>query len=526
MLVSLLTAGVVLGGAPTIVPTKIVSASLFKNGYAVVVREAPLDKTGETYVATTPASTLGTVWFTTSEGTKLDDVVATDVGGSADAVYSSLDELLQANVGRQVTLALTEGDKVLGGSRSGTILSAQGNVVVLRCEDTTVAVAKASILSVTAPGEKLDWKKTVDTSSRALRVQSKGPAGGKMFMVSLERGITWAPAYAVDISDPKILKLTAKATLLNDLGDLDGVDVRLVTGFPNVPYSGLLDPLTSGQNLDQFMSTLMAAGTPDRFRGQGASMGSNSMMGQAGGTVNSRDFDQAFTPNPDAGEKVEDLFFYHQNAVKLKKGDRGYFALFSFEAPYEHVYTWAVDDAVVTVSRYGASPGAAPEGLGDVWHCLRFKNAGKQPLTTGPASTFKNGELLGQDLMTYISTGAQAEVKVTKALDVRAERSPEEVGREKGAIKRTDGYPIFDLVTIKETLQISNRKNEKIKMCVTRDLTGEVVSTEGSPKVNKTTKGLRDVNTHENVEWNVDVDAGKTVKLVFTYKLYVDSQGR
>jgi hypothetical protein len=525
MILSLLAAGAMFGGAPTVTPAKIVSASLFKNGYAVVVREAPLDKSGETLVDTTPASTLGTVWFTTSEGTKLHEVVATNVAGTTEASCSSLDEILAANVGKKVTLAIQSGEQGLGPSRTGTILSADGSVVVLQDGGKVVAIQKGLVVGVTSPDQDLQWKKSEDTTTHALRVKSSGPEGGKLFVVSLEHGLTWAPAYAVDISNDKTLKLTAKGTIVNDLGDIDGAEVRLVTGFPNVPYTGMLDPLTSGQSLDQFVASLVQAATPQQYRGMGGNAGG--MMSQsASNAFAAADFNDAFQPQPAFGENLEDLFFYHQPDVKLKKGDRGYYVLFSFEAPFEHVYTWGLGDAIQTQPRYFPNQNPTPEGPGEVWHCLRFKNAGKQPLTTGPASTFKKDELMGQDLMNYVGPGMEAELKVTKALDIHAERSAEEVSREKGAIKNASGFPAYDLVTVKETLRIDNRKSDKVKMVITRDLTGEVVAAEGSPKTTKTVKGLRDVNTQEKVVWTVDVEPGKVVNLTFSYKIYVDAQGR
>jgi hypothetical protein len=521
MLITFIAAGAMLGGQPVLIEPKIVSASLFKNGYAVVVREAPLDKKGETLIQTTPSSSLGTVWFTASAGTKLEEVVATQVAGTVESIFASLDEVLQGNVGKKVTLSIHEGDKVLGGSRSGTILAATGAVVVLQGEKEIVAVPKASISSMVAEGDALLWKQSVDTSTRALRVKSKGPDGGKLFVVSLERGITWAPAYSIDISDEKELKLVAKATILNDLGDMDAVETRFVTGFPNVPYAGTPDPLTSGQSMDGFINALMQAGAPSNVRfGAGAMMTQNSMRADARGG-----FDEAFTPSAEPGEKIEDLFFYHQPAVSLKKGDRAYYVLFTVTAPFEHIYTWDVaDSAPIDSGRMPVPDGSS--GLGDVWHCLKFKNTGKQPFTTGPATTFKNGELLGQDVMNYVSAGAEAQVKVTKALDIRAEQSAEEVSREKGAIKRNDGYPLFDLVTVKETLQVSNRKADKSKMRISRSLVGEVIKADGSPKVVKTTAGLNDVNVHQSIDWTVVVEGGKTVTLTFTYKVYVSAQNR
>jgi len=49
----------------------VVGASLFKNGYAVVLREAPIPASGEVTIAAPPTSSLGSLWVTASKGVKI-----------------------------------------------------------------------------------------------------------------------------------------------------------------------------------------------------------------------------------------------------------------------------------------------------------------------------------------------------------------------------------------------------------------------------------------------------------------------
>src|SRR5690606_29408649 len=107
---------------------------------------------------------------------------------------------------------------------------------------------------------------SVTSKVRGLRFDVETPRPGKVFMVSLEKGLTWAPAFALDITDPKKLKLTAKATAINDLEDVINGDLRFVTGFPNMRFAGTIDPLLMHSNADQFLGTIGGAG----FGGPGA----------------------------------------------------------------------------------------------------------------------------------------------------------------------------------------------------------------------------------------------------------------
>ena len=55
----------------TNVEAPIASAALFKNGYAVVIREIKVGPTGEYLLPKLPQSSFGTLWFATSNGLKL-----------------------------------------------------------------------------------------------------------------------------------------------------------------------------------------------------------------------------------------------------------------------------------------------------------------------------------------------------------------------------------------------------------------------------------------------------------------------
>lgn len=172
-------------------------------------------------------------------------------------------------------------------------------------------------------------------------------------IVSPEPGISWAPAYALDISDEKTLRLVARASLINDSLDLDGVDVRLVTGFPNVPFLNIQDPFTSFQNLQMFVSALMRAGAPEDAAQSGMAyqMARNRLSEKL-------DFAEAFPISQATGEQNEDLFFYPLSKVTLKRGDRGYHVLFTAESEYAHVYTCSLGDSIVD-DQYVERPEAA-----------------------------------------------------------------------------------------------------------------------------------------------------------------------
>jgi hypothetical protein len=501
MLIALLATSAL---APVTLNLKIVTASLFKNGYAVVVREAPLPRGGEYQVEELPPAVLGTFWITASKGVKLREVVATNLETQTEADASSLEEVLRANVGKTMKFWLVNKPDL-----TGKLESCNGSILVITSESETRVIARSDVVQVSSAAGELVWKVKRPGTKRVMRLRADSPDDGKLYVVSLEKGATWSPAYSVDISDPKKLELVSKGIILNDTLDLGNIEVRLITGFPNIPFLNYWDPFAVAQSVDQFTGALMQMGTPQQFRRE---MGRALMQNAAPAPAS---FADAFEMSPVPGFAAEDLFFYRQPNVTLKKGDRGYYVLFTFDSEYAHVYEWDIPDRI-NETQYVDSD----DKPGDVWHSIKFKNNGGNPLTTGPATIFKSGDILGQDMMNYAGPGAEVSVRMSKALDVRAEDAEEETGREHNNQVIRGSY--YDLVTLKGTLRIQNRKGEAIKLKITKDLTGEVISADGKPTIKAVGKGLRAVNPHQKIEWTVSMKGGESAVIGYSYKVYIN----
>ncbi|MBA3724927.1 MAG: DUF4139 domain-containing protein [Armatimonadetes bacterium] len=486
--------------APTPLEMSVSSASLFKNGYAVVVHEGKLRGSGEYLIDDLPMAVLGTMWLTASPGVKLSRVLMTSEETSSETPAQSLDEILRANVGRRLKFFLNDKTEL-----EGTLESADGAILVIRSSTEMRVLPKSAVAQISAPGGDVVWKIKSKSTKPVIRFTATAGADSKFYMVSMERGLTWTPGYSIDITDKNDLHLVAKATIMDDLAELKGVEVRLITGFPNVPFLGYWDPFTSRQSVDQFVGGVMQMGTPAQLRDKAGVGGMMNQMAPAPGT-----FDDAFDVSALPGLSEEDLFFYRLPDVTMKKGDRGYYILFSAKSSYSHIYEWDIPDKINAPSS---------DRPGDVWHSLKFKNTAKQPLTTAPATIFKDGEILGQDMLMYTSVGADALVKMTKALDVRAEDLEEEVERK--AVEQPVRGSYYDLVTLKGTLSVHNRKTEPIKLKITKELTGEMISTDGNPKVRAITKGLRAVNPRHLLEWTIDLKPDEKRVLTYSYRLYI-----
>jgi hypothetical protein len=504
-------------GKTTDVTAPVVGASVFKNGYVVVTRRIKVGPAGTYALGALTQSAMGTMWFKASEGTSLVSVTTRDISSDYKANVGSLDEIIRNSLGKTLTIGF-KNEK--GYSEvQGVLKSADGEIYIIEtAPGKTVAILKSGLTKVSGATGDLLYSVVRQNVRKVLEFKTLGKAG-VIDMLSLERGLSWTAAYAVDISDKKELKLTAKSTLVNDFENLSKVDLKLVTGFPNLPYATVLEPLIAGSGgLDQVR---VFAGMPPGSGGFGGGGGVGNMaMGlNTQSAARMGDFDASMAVVTGAGgEQKEDLFFYKLPESSLNRGERAYRAIFSMKSPYSDIYTWDAYDLTQDNVRYAP----IPEGPQDVWHALKFKNTSGNPLTTAVATTLDDGEIIGQDMLGYVPAGAETELKINKSLDIRAEATEAEETRERGAIKDRDGNFRFDLVTIKGTLQVTNMKPKDLTFRARRFFTGEVVDN-GGGELFKSASGLTRMNPNSQLTWNKQLKAGEKLTLTYTYKMYVVS---
>jgi hypothetical protein len=141
------------------------------------------------------------------------------------------------------------------------------------------------------------------------------------------------------------------------------------------------------------------------------------------------------------------------------------------------------------------------------------------PWTTAPALTQSGARLLGQDTLRYTAAGASTTLRITRAVDVAAERAEVETARERGL--RPPGGGTYDLVSVEGTLRVTNRRADPITLEVEKLLRGELTANPDEAKVETVAEGLRRVNPSLRLKWSVPVAAGATVELHYAYKVYV-----
>ena len=515
---------------PMQVDTQIQSVALFKNGLGYFTRAGELPKApAQIEVGPLPAAAHGTLWLGWGDGVEFEslrsrEVVATD---TRDAL--SIDELIRANIGKRVRITLPGEDE----SVVGTILSyskpetpepvspylsimppqpgGQG-VILVNTESGTLALGPNQLQRIVFL-EDPATDVPVDTKHVAIAGQlAKARRGAPLSVSYLAKGMTWAPSYMVDISDDERAMLTAKAVILNEIEDLDGASVDLVTGFPYLEFAEIISPLAKKEDLAGFLNAL--------YRGQSGQMRrESSAMAQV---AYNAPMDYAMSaPVPDYGAptegvEAEDLFFYPVEDVTLARGETGYYPLFSQRIPYEHVYTWEIADYMDEHDHYREPAG---EQRQIVWHSLRLTNETGMPWTTAPAQTIQDGRILGQALLHYTPRGGETLVKITQALGIQPDEIELETAREPNAAN-FHGYR-YDRVTVKGTLKMRSHLDKEVTVEVTKLLTGEVQETSPEAQVVKLAAGLKRVNPRSRLTWELPLPAGETVEMTYVYEVFV-----
>lgn len=514
----------VLAAAVTVAPkdtptvkTHLRSIALFKNGYAFYVREASCPAARSVSLTPLSPAALGTFWIA-SDPKRLHVV---DAVGRLETVVDSvpaggMDDLLRANVGRSVILdGEPQPTKILRlldppASPTPDPYRRDGGLMIIETARGERAVPRNTVTRLESVDGPLRDRieRTHEAWTLRVTLDPHGAGPSPLVVSYLAGGAAWVPSYAVDISDPKQARLTAKAEVFSEDEDLEDTDVQFVTGFPNLGFRGITSPIAMQGDLAQFLTALY--GTSERAASSlplnGRNFAQLELLSVEAGPSSARlsQLAKLDAGAPAAGETREDLFFYDRKGVTLRRGERAYYPLFTVSVPYEHVYEWP-----------------ASERAAVVWHSVRLSNETAVPWTGAPAVTMSDNHLLGQDALPFTAAGARGTLRITQALDLSAESGEIEKARDRD-VKTVEGYR-HDRVTLQGELRVSNHKKERVTVEITKLLSGEMVEAPASAEVVTVGEGLNATNPTQRLLVKLEVAPGATATARYVYKTYLRS---
>jgi len=503
-------------GDETPVKGKIVAVDLFKNGLAVVQCEVTLPKPGAYVLDEAPQPVHGTFWV---ESTGAVETVARMRDVEVPASETAPGNLQEDLAGRTVTLHLK------GANRppvTGTMMkvkparleeaAAPARFLVIQSGKSRVYVDSSEVASVEAAdaGDKVTRRQP----RLFLTLGDQAKAETKVTLRYLTHGLSWAPSYRIDITDPKSLALEQHAVIRNELVDLEGAEVRLISGYPSVQFAHVRSLLAPRTSLASFFAEL---GNSNRWR-EIDGTGNSAVTQQAAYNYRQTAAPPALGATP-TGEGV-DLHYQPIGKRTLAEGDTLALAVARGKADYERIVEWLVADGR---DEYGRYDRRNPNEGDDPWDALRFKNPLAFPMTTGPATVTANGQFNGQRMSYWVNAGEETILRIEKALSVRTRAVENEQLNKDGSGRNLVwvGGRQYRKITVEGEVAASNHRKETISMVIRRRFSGELIQAEGAPKTSLLTEGVYSINRRNEMVWSLPLKGGEEIKLKYSYSVLV-----
>jgi hypothetical protein len=503
----------------TAVKSRIVSVGLFKNGLAVVKRQVTVPGSGTHRFDDVPTPIHGTYWVESDANIETSVKMREVEAPLSQATGTNLQEEL---AGKRVVIHLRE---CKASPVSGTVARlerAHG-----RAENSPREGSRFLILDLGSRRVYVDLSQIVslEAEDTGNRVKQRRPqlvvlvekADKKPVTVAityLARGLSWAPSYRIDITDPKVLSLEQAAVIKNELTDLEGAEVGLISGFPSIQYANVTSPFSTRTTWASFFQEL------SQRSGRLLPIETSNLLVTQQVLPESAGLDLSATPT---GEGV-DLHYQSIGRRTLAEGDTLALTVARGQASYERIVEWLVPDNRDADGRLTGRQRGDGDSYEDVpWDALRFRNPLSFPMTTAPALVVSGGRFNGQRLSTWANAGEETNIHVTQALSIRT-RNLEQESLNKGDEGRQVvfiGGRRFRKTNVVAELIVSNHRKEGVKMVIRRRFSGELTKAEGSPKTVLREEGVYSVNRRNELIWTFPLKPGEEKKLTYHYSVLV-----
>jgi hypothetical protein len=327
----------------------------------------------------------------------------------------------------------------------------------------------------------------------------------------LARGLAWMPSYRLDLKDETKMKIRMGAVVRNELLDLHDAEVRLISGYPAVPFAHVNSPLWANDTLAGYFAQLSSQGGG----------GSGSVVTQQA-FVNGNN-SQGFGPNEGgaaADLKEEnaggvDMHYESIGRRTLAAGDSLAVDVGDADCAYERVIEWVIADKHDAGGRY-RERNERKEDEDQPWDGIRFANPFRFPMTTGAAITTEGGDFRSQGTSYWMNPGQHATLRTSKALTLKTEVTENEDGAPKPV--KADGVQYWQH-TAQITLRMENFRDRPAKVIVRAEFRGDLGAADGKPESRVRPRVERGLNAPREVEWTTNVPAkgGQTLQFSYSY---------
>jgi hypothetical protein len=330
--------------------------------------------------------------------------------------------------------------------------------------------------------------------------------------LGLEKGMVWVPSYLFRVTNEKEARLDMKATIVNDGEELKQIPVDLVVGNPSMFYGMQLDPVCG----DYLEDLLDAKFDNNRNYAQLANASLNVQSVLRSSNFSVADAEEETTTD---GEKSQDLYYFKLGVMDIEEHSKMIVPVFSQNISFKDVYEIAIPAA--TLDGYYKSSQYQDEKPLDVYHSFRFYNNTKTPFTTGPVYVLDEKENpLAQDELKYTPSGAEAVVRLSKAIDVQA-RNEEEVTDLQENFKKLNKVS-YNKATLKGQIKLTNYQQKKIKLSITKIVNGEPGNLSHNGTSIKLKINRNALNATSRITWEVELNPGEQQTVGYDYSILVN----
>lgn len=518
--------------------------ALFKNGYACVQMQGKLGADSRLSIRNMPLPILGTFWWQAPVGVVRLEGREREV--EIPASTTGQWELLQANAGKFAIVELADNSVCQGvisllpapASETGSFIAPMSSsssassrpsmrhIILTTAQGGSVCISSGQVRSVEFPAGENPSLPSCKITLAELDVELAAPAPeGVLRLSCLSSGLSWLPSYSLSLQDDGQAELVCKATVINDLVDLDHVELELVSGAPAL--AGLLVPsaVADADSVLQVIDLLGVEWQPNPGRDMMTNMAGRARVSG----VMTAGLRSAPAPALDVASisRAEDLFYYTIPDFSCRRGETILRSVFALTVPYRHVYTCDVpnQNRLEGLSRSG-SP------IAHVFHCVRLTNKGALPWSAGVVTCSSGGRLVARTNMPFTAEEQESLLVLNKTFDAsvscreelvyrgiplrRIERDREIPPAQASQLRRReDGTPLTASI-YRGFLTLKNTSDKPMELELTKAITGTATETSDDGQIEVTP--TYSANSNSRVTWKATLAAGEEKTFTYTYE--------
>jgi hypothetical protein len=489
----------------TLQPTRL---SIFKNGTYFIKKSARVDVLNNAFTIPVPSNALmGSYWLATSKDATIKSIIIKQDTFKLVKNATTLADYLKACINKKVLLRKENGNN---GLLEGILLNynEKSNIVKIKTNDNKIIIASAiDYKELTIEGDD-KYNAFSDSIAPLSTIHlNQNISSTIASSLSLEKGIQWYPSYLLTLTNDKEATLSMKATVVNGDESFNNTDVDIIIGNPEMFYGKTLDPICTRYLTGELMN--YRDNNVQSFSQQAITNVSVNSSYTRERSSTGYVFSDNETKN---GNKLEDLYIYKLGKLDLEKNASIIVPIINSNLSFEDVYTADLGLGSATMIK---------DGVLDVFHNYRISNNSAAPLTTGSVLVLSKDEMpIAQAQLKYTPVYGKQDISISKAIDISVKNEEVEIKRERTTQKNIDNEYRYK-INYRGTIKIENFQNKKIKLYLTKDVSGEVNIASNNGKHNKM---LRSNDAEENptslIEWELEINPDQKIEVTYSFNSY------